>query len=205
MREYYYDGTSSCSDDWVQEIPEYESQSVNRSYIICIGSAHRKDEGKPVCGFSKSYIIPGATTKQAAKAFTTWLKAVVEDIRSKMDEEDLHTETYLREIDAFDPRAKEARKIDKEIEEVQSKIDNDHADGYWYDRLNRLRKQRAEVLTADKEISSRFQLIVNPVLELIDCLEKGWYSIRRLPMDRPIPVSYYDDWRGFTNYQPKDR
>jgi len=191
----YYNGGNNCEN---QEIPPFQSGGI--FFVMRVGTAH-KSVDKPTCGISKTYIVPGESEQQAAKAFLQWCRAVVDDVRSNMQKHDLDEVTWLIEVDAFNPQAKEAKKIQKEIEEIEKKLDTDYvSDGWWHSRLNRLRKRKKELLTPETEVESRFEQIVSPVRELISWLEQGWYEIEPVPTDRPTTVSYFDDWRGFTSY-----
>jgi hypothetical protein len=191
----YYNGVNNCEN---QVIPPFQSGGI--FFVMHVGTAHKTID-KPTCGISKTYIIPGESEKQAATSFLKWCRAVVDDIRSNMQQDDLNEVEWLIEVDTLDSRAIKAREIQKEIEEIEKKLDDDYvSDGWWYNRLARLRKEKAEILQPEEQIQSRFELIVEPVRELIAWLEAGWYTIEPIASDRPTPVSYFDDWRGFTAY-----
>jgi hypothetical protein len=230
----YYDGIDRYNEDEIQTIPPYNTPRGSQTYSIKVGTAHKTE--KTTCGISKTYLIHGLHAKHAADSFTTWCKAVLADIQSKMDADDLQQETYELSQSPIVQRVKRDI-LSATIAELDSKIED--GEGTYqklreemlatFDKQTRiLRANQAAALAADiadwhSELAkkreeykalinekvraeiSRFEVIVEPLRELIYWLEQGWFVVKPIPTDRPICVSYYDNWHGFTTYQTKTR
>jgi hypothetical protein len=209
MSRKYYNGDDDRKEE-LQELPPYpECGSGGCLYVLRVGSAH-SEEGKR-CGISKTYLLPGLNSRQAIASFLVWCRAVVDEVRSNMSEDDLADGNWDVSTDVFGARVKRVKVLEHTISETEDELAGPAIPWARGSQLRqRLRESKDErnvilrELEPKTEVNSRFELIVKPLRQVISWLEQEHYDIQRVPTDLPIPVSRFGDWYGFTSYQKKE-
>jgi hypothetical protein len=230
----YYDGIDRYNEDEIQTIPPYNTPRGSQTYSIKVGTAHKIEKTTCgisktylIHGLHAKHATDSFTAWCKAVLADIHSKMDAADLRQETYE--LSQSPIVQRVKR-DTLSSTIDELELKIEVQEGTYQNLLKDmaatadqqtrilranqaaalaAYIDDWRNELAEKRAEykALTNEKvtEEISRFEVIVKPLRELIYWLEQGWFVVKPISTDRPICVSYYDNWHGFTTYQTKPR
>lgn len=185
----YYNGSSRREDDKIPEIPP-----ASAVYVLDIYEKSKYGTGNSrIC---HTRLMSGDSAQDAIARYRRYLDLVVDDVDAHLAEQDRET------IEFFEIDVHTERRIENALLEVQNQIYDDERTPQLDAQERSLREQLRKVQEGKVRRESRRDRILSRIVWEQTQIDAGCVEAEPIPLTHPVPVSYYSDWRSFTNYAP---